>query len=252
MVRGKTEMKRIENATSRQVTFSKRRNGLLKKAFELSVLCDAEVALVVFSPRGRLYEFASATSLQKTIDRYKAHTKDNVNNKAVNQDVQQVKADTLSLAKKLEALEDSKRKILGDNLGGCSAEELHCLELKIEKSLRIIRGKKTQLLEQQIAKLKEKEKTLLKDNEDLQEKVMTMNKFLSGSKCKLQITTQPCGAAGGSRPELRGSLAVARRHGAGRKRRGRGDGALHRVARQESLLQSAVRLSQVANRLMQP
>ncbi|CAM0956355.1 unnamed protein product [Alopecurus aequalis] len=189
MVRGKTEMKRIENATSRQVTFSKRRNGLLKKAFELSVLCDAEVALVVFSPRGRLYEFASATSLQKTIDRYKAHTKDNVNNKAVNQDVQQVKADTLSLAKKLEALEDSKRKILGDNLGGCSAEELHCLELKIEKSLRIIRGKKTQLLEQQIAKLKEKEKTLLKDNEDLQEKVMTMNKFLSGSKCKLQITS---------------------------------------------------------------
>lgn len=52
-------MKRIENATSRQVTFSKRRNGLLKKAFELSVLCDAEVALIIFSPRGKLYEFAS-------------------------------------------------------------------------------------------------------------------------------------------------------------------------------------------------
>jgi hypothetical protein len=60
MVRGKTEMRRIENTTSRQVTFSKRRNGLLKKALELSVLCDAEVAVVVFSPRGRLYEFASA------------------------------------------------------------------------------------------------------------------------------------------------------------------------------------------------
>ncbi|GMN32412.1 hypothetical protein TIFTF001_003663 [Ficus carica] len=61
MVRGKTQMKRIENAASRQVTFSKRRNGLLKKAFELSVLCDAEVALVIFSPRGKLYEFASST-----------------------------------------------------------------------------------------------------------------------------------------------------------------------------------------------
>ncbi|XP_020084132.1 uncharacterized protein LOC109707344 isoform X3 [Ananas comosus] len=60
MVRGKTEIKRIENATSRQVTFSKRRNGLLKKAFELSVLCDAEVALIVFSPRGKLYEFSSS------------------------------------------------------------------------------------------------------------------------------------------------------------------------------------------------
>lgn len=54
-------MKRIENAASRQVTFSKRRNGLLKKAFELSVLCDAEVALIIFSPRGKLYEFASST-----------------------------------------------------------------------------------------------------------------------------------------------------------------------------------------------
>ncbi|KAM3409458.1 hypothetical protein ACQJBY_002018 [Aegilops geniculata] len=170
MVRGKTQMKRIENATSRQVTFSKRRNGLLKKAFELSVLCDAEVALVVFSPRGRLYEFASATSLQKSIDRYKAYTKDTVSNKTVQPDIQQVKADALSLGKKLEALEDSKRKILGENLGGCSTEELHFLEGKIEKSLRVIRGKKTQLLEQQIAKLKEKEKTLLKDNEDLRGK----------------------------------------------------------------------------------
>uniref|UniRef100_A0A453MQ19 MADS-box domain-containing protein n=1 Tax=Aegilops tauschii subsp. strangulata TaxID=200361 RepID=A0A453MQ19_AEGTS len=58
--RGRREMRRIEDATSRQVTFSKRRSGLLKKAFELGVLCDAEVALIVFSPRGRLYEYASA------------------------------------------------------------------------------------------------------------------------------------------------------------------------------------------------
>ncbi|RWW56145.1 hypothetical protein BHE74_00037156 [Ensete ventricosum] len=60
MVRGKTEMKRIENKASRQVTFSKRRNGLLKKAFELSVLCDVEIGLIVFSPRGKLYEFSSS------------------------------------------------------------------------------------------------------------------------------------------------------------------------------------------------
>ena len=59
MGRGKIEIKRIENTTSRQVTFCKRRNGLLKKAYELSVLCDAEVALIVFSNRGRLYEYAN-------------------------------------------------------------------------------------------------------------------------------------------------------------------------------------------------
>lgn len=60
MVRGKVEMKRIENSTSRQVTFSKRRNGLLKKAYELSVLCDAEVSVIIFSQKGRLYEFSSS------------------------------------------------------------------------------------------------------------------------------------------------------------------------------------------------
>ena len=60
MLRGKTLMKRIKNATNRQVTFSKRRNGLLKKSYELSVLCDAKVGLMIFSPRGKaLYEFAN-------------------------------------------------------------------------------------------------------------------------------------------------------------------------------------------------
>ncbi|RRT76878.1 hypothetical protein B296_00013078, partial [Ensete ventricosum] len=59
MGRGKIEIKRIENTTNRQVTFCKRRNGLLKKAYELSVLCDADVALIVFSTRGRLYEYAT-------------------------------------------------------------------------------------------------------------------------------------------------------------------------------------------------
>jgi MADS-box transcription factor len=63
MGRGKIEIKRIENTTNRQVTFCKRRNGLLKKAYELSVLCDAEIALIVFSSRGRLYEYANSRFL---------------------------------------------------------------------------------------------------------------------------------------------------------------------------------------------
>ncbi|XP_022850778.1 MADS-box protein EJ2-like [Olea europaea var. sylvestris] len=61
MGRGRVELKRIENKINRQVTFAKRRNGLLKKAYELSVLCDAEVALVIFSNRGKLYEFCSTS-----------------------------------------------------------------------------------------------------------------------------------------------------------------------------------------------
>ncbi|AES97199.2 MADS-box transcription factor family protein [Medicago truncatula] len=70
MGRGKVELKRIENKINRQVTFAKRRNGMLKKAYELSLLCDAEVALIIFSSRGKLYEFCSGTSMAKTIERY--------------------------------------------------------------------------------------------------------------------------------------------------------------------------------------
>ncbi|KAI0524600.1 hypothetical protein KFK09_003977 [Dendrobium nobile] len=61
MGRGRVELKRIENKINRQVTFAKRRNGLLKKAYELSVLCEAEVALIIFSNRGKLYEFCSSS-----------------------------------------------------------------------------------------------------------------------------------------------------------------------------------------------
>ena len=61
MGRGRVELKRIENKINRQVTFAKRRNGLLKKAYELSVLCEAEVALIIFSNRGKLYEFCSGS-----------------------------------------------------------------------------------------------------------------------------------------------------------------------------------------------
>ncbi|KAK1310591.1 Floral homeotic protein AGAMOUS [Acorus calamus] len=70
MGRGKIEIKRIENKTNRQVTFCKRRNGLMKKAYELSVLCDVEVGLIVFSARGRLYEYSNG-SIRSTIERYK-------------------------------------------------------------------------------------------------------------------------------------------------------------------------------------
>lgn len=60
MGRGKVVVRRIENSTSRQVTFSKRRKGLLKKASELGVLCDAEVGLIIFSNTGKRYEFATS------------------------------------------------------------------------------------------------------------------------------------------------------------------------------------------------
>ncbi|KAJ6692295.1 AGAMOUS-LIKE MADS-BOX PROTEIN AGL16 [Salix purpurea] len=59
MGRGKIVIRRIDNSTSRQVTFSKRRSGLLKKAKELSILCDAEIGVIIFSSTGKLYDYAN-------------------------------------------------------------------------------------------------------------------------------------------------------------------------------------------------
>jgi len=51
MGRHKIKIKKIEDARGRHVTFNKRKNGLLKKAMELSLLCDAQIALVIFEKR---------------------------------------------------------------------------------------------------------------------------------------------------------------------------------------------------------
>lgn len=164
MVRGKTQMRRIENATSRQVTFSKRRNGLLKKAFELSVLCDAEVALIIFSPRGKLYEFASS-SLPEIVKRYKTNVKDvRIENPLVEQNIQHLKHEAASMMKKIEVLENSKRKLLGEGISSCTLEELQQLEQQLERSVSTVRARKMQVFHEQIAQLKEKEKALAAEN----------------------------------------------------------------------------------------
>ncbi|WMV26187.1 hypothetical protein MTR67_019572 [Solanum verrucosum] len=53
----KIEIKKIEETTKRQVTFSKRRSSLLKKAEEVAICCDVDVLFIAFSPSGRLNKF---------------------------------------------------------------------------------------------------------------------------------------------------------------------------------------------------
>ncbi|XP_074339235.1 MADS-box protein AGL72-like isoform X6 [Apium graveolens] len=60
MGRKKLEIKRIEDKSNRQVTFSKRRSGLFKKAKQLSILCDVPVAALIFSNTGKLYQFSNS------------------------------------------------------------------------------------------------------------------------------------------------------------------------------------------------
>ncbi|KAL3818897.1 hypothetical protein ACJIZ3_004802 [Penstemon smallii] len=70
MGRSKLPIKKIENTINRQVTFSKRRYGLIKKAYEIAVLCDIDLALIMFSPSGRLSHFSGRKRIEDVIYRY--------------------------------------------------------------------------------------------------------------------------------------------------------------------------------------
>ncbi|XP_050234348.1 floral homeotic protein AGAMOUS isoform X2 [Mercurialis annua] len=169
--RGKIEIKRIENTTNRQVTFCKRRNGLLKKAYELSVLCDAEVALIVFSSRGRLYEYAN-NSVKTTIDRYKKASSDTSNTGTVAEvNAQFYQQEAAKLRVQIGNLQNSNRHMLGESLGALSVKELKSLEIRLEKGISRIRSKKNELLFAEIEYMQKREIDLHNNNQLLRSKI---------------------------------------------------------------------------------
>ncbi|XP_061553895.1 myocyte-specific enhancer factor 2C-like [Phycodurus eques] len=69
MGRKKIQIARIVDERNRHVTFTKRKFGLMKKAYELSVLCDCEIALIVFNGTDKLFQYAS-TDMDKVLLKY--------------------------------------------------------------------------------------------------------------------------------------------------------------------------------------
>ncbi|CAO3700982.1 unnamed protein product [Rhizopus stolonifer] len=70
MGRRKIRIKPIKDDRNRQVTFLKRKQGLMKKAYELSVLCNCEVALIIFNNQNnKLVQYAS-TDIDNVLMRY--------------------------------------------------------------------------------------------------------------------------------------------------------------------------------------
>ncbi|CAF2042191.1 agamous-like MADS-box protein AGL3 [Brassica rapa] len=172
MGRGKVELKRIENKINRQVTFAKRRNGLLKKAYELSVLCDAEIALLIFSNRGKLYEFCSSPSgMAKTIEKYRKHSYETMDPNQSAKDLQEKYQDYLKLKSRVEILQHSQRHLLGEEIAGMGVNELEQLERQVDASLRQIRSTKARFMLDQLSDLKTKEEMLLETNRDLKRKL---------------------------------------------------------------------------------
>ncbi|XP_020408190.1 MADS-box transcription factor 27 isoform X2 [Zea mays] len=170
MGRGKIVIRRIDNSTSRQVTFSKRRNGIFKKAKELAILCDAEVGLIIFSSTGRLYEYSS-TSMKSVIDRYgKAKEEQQVVTNP-NSELKFWQREAASLRQQLHNLQENYRQLMGEDLSGLNVKELQSLENQLETSLRGVRTKKASLFHQENTDLYNKINLIHQENAELHKKI---------------------------------------------------------------------------------
>lgn len=198
--RGKTQIRRIENTTSRQVTFSKRRNGLLKKAHELSVLCDSEIALIIFSSTSKLFEFASS-SMTKTLERHKKFSRPTGSGDTnVVQDIEYWKHEAARMKLEMSIMEESYRNMLGENLGALEMKDIQELERKLEAGLSRVRTRMTQQLTQQVQELRKKEELLLQQNKLLRSKLAEVQ-----PACKQTPTVL---TAAMSSPDIQNSCSV--------------------------------------------
>ncbi|KAK9113032.1 hypothetical protein Scep_020551 [Stephania cephalantha] len=164
MGRGKIEIKRIENLTNRQVTYSKRRTGIVKKARELTVLCDAEVSLIVFSSTGKLSEFVSpSTTMKKVFDQYQQISGTNLwssHYERMQENLNKLKEINYRLRREI-----SYR--VGQYLDDLNLEELRRLEHDLESSLRVIRDRKYHMIATQTETYRKKLRNLQETHSNL-------------------------------------------------------------------------------------
>ncbi|KAK7346154.1 hypothetical protein PHAVU_003G281000 [Phaseolus vulgaris] len=177
MGRGRVQLKRIENKINRQVTFSKRRAGLLKKAHEISVLCDAEVALIVFSHKGKLFEYATDSCMEKILERYERYAyaeRQLVANDSESQGNWTIEYTRLKA--KIDLLQRNHRHYMGEDLGSMSLKELQSLEQQLDTALKQIRTRRNQLMYESISELQKKEKVIQEQNNMLAKKIKEKEK----------------------------------------------------------------------------
>nr|BAC77704.1 flower buds-specific protein SiAP3Y [Silene diclinis] len=164
MGRGKLEIKKIENKTNRQVTFSKRRNGILKKAQELTVLCDAKVSLLMISSTHKLHHFLSpGVSLKKMYDEYQKIEGVDLWHKHWER-MQEQHRKLLELNNMLRT-EISRR--IGGDLEGLTLLELRGLQQEMEEAITEIRNRKYHVIKNQTGTTRKKVKNLEERHGDL-------------------------------------------------------------------------------------
>ncbi|KAG4929845.1 hypothetical protein AAZX31_17G078600 [Glycine max] len=180
MGRGRVDLKRIENKINRQVTFSKRRSGLLKKAREISVLCDADVALIVFSTKGKLFDYSNEPCMKRILERYERYSyaerqlagDDQAPNENWVIEHEKLKA-------RVEVLQRNQRNFMGEDLDSLNLRGLQSLEQQLDSALKLIRSRKNQAMNESISALQKKDKSLREHNNLLSKKIKDKEKELA-------------------------------------------------------------------------
>ncbi|KAJ8768937.1 hypothetical protein K2173_023932 [Erythroxylum novogranatense] len=170
MTRQKIQIKKIDNITARQVTFSKRRRGLFKKASELSTLCDAEIALIVFSATGKLFEYSSS-SVKQVIERHNLQSKNLDKIVQPSLELQLDSATDNNLSKEIYEKSRELRQLKGQELQELNIEELQHLEELLAKGLTRVLEAKDDRIANEISTSKRKRIKLMEQNQRLRNQV---------------------------------------------------------------------------------
>ncbi|KAJ3678074.1 hypothetical protein LUZ60_001877 [Juncus effusus] len=137
MGRGKIEIKRIENSQNRQVTFSKRKNGIIKKAKEISVLCDCTVSIIIFSSSGKMFEFCSpSTSLPALLEKYQ----NNSGKKLWDPKHESLSCEIERIRKENDNMQIELRHLRGDDINSLTPLELINIEDSLERGVHAVRS----------------------------------------------------------------------------------------------------------------
>ncbi|XP_043714122.1 MADS-box protein JOINTLESS-like [Telopea speciosissima] len=180
MAREKIQIKKIHNTTARQVTFSKRRRGLFKKAEELSILCDAELALIIFSSTGKLFEYGSS-SIKEIVERRNLHSKNLQKLNEPSLELQLENSNCARLTKEVAEKSHQLRRMRGEDLQWLSIEELQQLEKSLETGLgRVVERKGEKIMEEM--------RTLQRKGLQLEEENERLRQLMNVSKGQLHVT----------------------------------------------------------------
>ncbi|XP_059287271.1 agamous-like MADS-box protein AGL70 [Lycium ferocissimum] len=167
MGRKKVEIKRIQEKSCRQVAFCKRRKGLLKKAKDLSIMCDVDVAVVIISNSGRLYEFSSSNSLTGILQQYESHVEAD---KEISAEIQVTEHSKYArFVTTGELLQTTERQLEENDAEGLTVTDLVHLENELQTALIQTRSRQTHLMLESIKGLHEEEKLLQEENKLLED-----------------------------------------------------------------------------------